>query len=507
MKRSPVRRMVGFGLAAALSAAVCAVPVSASVPLSDGTGRYYIDGENGFLMDINRNTSVATFKAGFDGAGVRLFWGDVEVLDGYVGTGQKVLVTRDGQEETYTAVVHGDVTGDGNVNISDVMATCKLLATLSSGQTLEKDAAFAAAGVSAYMRDGGMAESVTISDVMEICRAMASGNSIRYEQRIHPGSLALEYTSLELSPGATAQIGFTVDDQAALPYLVWSSSRPDIASVDASGTVTAHTAGQAVITAECKGVSAVCSINVLEPSASPEERTAWITNLESSPNVRVRTGPATSYDVVGGFLMNQQITVTGEAVDGWYPVRGNNLGTGSLISGYTSGAYITFDEPSNTVDPMPADIEKKLAELRVKFPNGKYWNHIGGANNPDGWTDTPCASDQNGGGSHTHETYLPGECDCNNYNNAIQCMGFAFKIGNELYGSNVRYWTKFYNFDQVKIGDYIRYGGHSVIVIGKDDTGVKVVECNFDHQCGIRWDRFIPRATLESQNAEYRTHT
>ena len=86
-------------------------------------------------------------------------------------------------------------------------------------------------------------------------------------------------------------------------------------------------------------------------------------------------------------------------------------------------------------------------------------------------------------------------------------MGFAFKIGNELFGSNVRYWQKFYDFDQVKIGDYIRYGGHSVIVIGKDDTGVNVVECNFDHQCGIRWDRFIPRNTLESQNAEYRTHT
>ncbi|MCI8361249.1 MAG: SH3 domain-containing protein [Clostridiales bacterium] len=243
-----------------------------------------------------------------------------------------------------------------------------------------------------------------------------------------------------------------------------------------------------------------------EPQPPAAERAAWIYNLQTSPSVHVRTGPSTGYESIGGFLKGQEITVTGDAVDGWYPVRGNNLGTGALISGYTSGAYITFTKPTTNPEPMPADIEAKLTALRAKFPNGKYWNHIGGPNNPDGWTDTPCPSNQNGGGAHTHNTYLPGECDCNNFNNAIQCMGFAFKIGNELFGSNVRYWTKFYHFDQVKIGDYIRYGGHSVIVIGKDDTGVKVVECNFDHQCGIRWDRFIPRATLESQNAEYRTH-
>ncbi|MBQ4165486.1 MAG: hypothetical protein IJD85_04100, partial [Oscillospiraceae bacterium] len=32
-----------------------------------------------------------------------------------------------------------------------------------------------------------------------------------------------------------------------------------------------------------------------------------------------------------------------------------------------------------------------LAQLRAKFPHGKYWNHVGSKkNNPDGWTNNPC---------------------------------------------------------------------------------------------------------------------
>lgn len=660
MNGNIVQRITAFCAAASVAAAVWAVDlnVSAEAPVEEETGRYYIDAERGFLMDINRNTSIADFKAGFPGAQVQVFSGEAELTEGYVATGYQVRVTRSEQTDEYAAVLHGDVNGDAAVTISDVMEVCKLLAQSAAGQIPEQNAAFCAAGVDGYLAQGAAAQSVTISDVMTLCKYIATGSSIRYSPRIKGDGLALSSPSLELSIGQSEELLASLSDPAALPLVAWSTDRPDILSVSSHGVVTALAAGRATVTATCRQVTAACIVEVtgvpadvesgsyalqavstqqflqmtdegglalassddpaahtfrleadengyvirasvhetytleaLDPSGSPsaqtgsvlafrntegqapyvwflshnqagaymlhpagngkaavslsgegvpllqpadsgdplqgwnlieaeqgqppqpeppeppaEERAAWIYNLQSSPSVNVRTGPSTSYQSIGGFLMGQEITVTGDAVDGWYPVRGRNLGTGSVISGYTSGAYITFTEPTVNPDPMPADIEKKLAALRTKFPNGKYWNHIGGPNNPDGWTETPCPSNQNGGGAHTHNTYLPGECDCNNYNNAIQCMGFAFKIGNELYGSNVRNWRKFYDFDQVKIGDYIRYGGHSVIVIGKDDTGVKVVECNFDRQCGIRWDRFIPRTTLENQNAEYRTH-
>lgn len=47
-----------------------------------------------------------------------------------------------------------------------------------------------------------------------------------------------------------------------------------------------------------------------------------------------------------------------------------------------------------------------LTTLRNKFPDGKYWNHMGmSSNNPDGYTSTPCNHDKYG------ETY------CNSFLN------------------------------------------------------------------------------------------
>lgn len=654
MLHVPGKRILSFAVLLSLLAAG-ALPAAALTEEQPSAlyPPYYIDEDNGWIMDINQNTSVDAFKSRYVDGTVQVYGDEGEVLEGNMATGQSVHMTVDGQTQIYTAVVHGDVDGDGAITISDVMEGCKILAKLSTDQPPQQDAYFCAAGVCGYLDNGGMAQEVTIGDIMELCKALASGRSIRYAGRIYLHSLSLDSSQLEMTVGETYTLTAHYDDPAAGPYLQWASSRPDILSVSANGQIQALAAGEATITVSGGGLSAACSVRVappptpaaveegiytlqnvsgvlqaaddqsvglaaqptadnqkfileaagdnryvirsalfpdcaLEPvdeggapssaigadialrpmqegqaatwifvlredgsyllspsgntrsamtaedglvrlqSASgdhagqawslakqpdeapenpePAERMAWIDNLQTSHSVRVRTGPSTDYDIVGGFLKHQQITVTGEAVDGWYPVRGRNMGDGAEITGYTSGDYISFTPPDTNPAPVPTDIEEKLAALRIKFPDGKYWNHIGGENNPDGWTDTPCPADQNGGGSHTHSTYLPGECDCNNFNNAIQCMGFAFKIGNELFGTNVRNWRKFYDFDSVKIGDYIRYGGHSVIVIGKDDTGVRVVECNFDKQCGIRWDRFLPRQTLESQNAEYRTN-
>lgn len=627
-----LQKLLALGMAAATFAAMAALPLPAAAEEGETPGRYYIDAETGFLLDINKGTALEDFRADFPNAEVRVFTGKEELLAGYIATGQRIQIIRDEQAEEYTAVVPGDVSGNGTVDITDVMAACKILARDSNAQEPERDAAFAAAGVTEYQKNGGVAQTVTISDVMAICKAIASDSYIRYFPRIRLTSLSLDSPGLTLTTDNSQTLTPSLSDPAAFPYLTWSSVNPEVATVDGRGCITAVSPGRTVVVAAFNNLTTSCTVDVVAPAVNLEagsfaigtadssfwqadeagvltlspstageaqkfqleqgdtgyiirmadapaltlaysdnnllafrdtteetpaqwvftqaeegvfrlhpadrlpyavtrleagglglaltdsgdanqlwnlstaEHRAWIYNLQTSPNVRVRTGPSTDYETIGAFLMGQEITVTGQAVNGWYPVRGNNLGTGAVITGYTSGDYITFTEPDNNPEPMPEEIEKKLAELRVKFPDGKYWNHIGGENNPDGWTDTPCPSGQNDG-DHTHATYLPGECDCNNFNNAIQCMGFAFKIGNELFGSNVRYWQKFYDFDQVKIGDYIRYGGHSVIVIGKDDTGVNVVECNFDHQCGIRWDRFIPRNTLESQNAEYRTHT
>ena len=69
-------------------------------------------------------------------------------------------------------------------------------------------------------------------------------------------------------------------------------------------------------------------------------------------------------------------------------------------------------------------------ELMEKFPNGKYWNHGSGANNPDGWTDKPC--------THHSACSWYGTCCCNSFENAIQCWGFVLKLAYDAYGVSAR---------------------------------------------------------------------
>ena len=55
-----------------------------------------------------------------------------------------------------------------------------------------------------------------------------------------------------------------------------------------------------------------------------------------------------------------------------------------------------------------------LAQLREKYPHGAYWNHSGSANNPGGYTWSPC--------NHHDGCAYSGSCGCNSYNGvAIQC--------------------------------------------------------------------------------------
>ncbi len=129
-----------------------------------------------------------------------------------------------------------------------------------------------------------------------------------------------------------------------------------------------------------------------------------------------------------------------------------------------------------------------LTEIYKKFPTGKYWNHMGSsANNPDGVTNTPCAS-------HSGCSWTPGACSCNSFDNSIQCMGFAHKIAYEITGKSPRnYFTKIEEFklEDLRVGDVIRMRGnrHSVCVVGVDyeNEKVAIAHANWGNMCGIIW--------------------
>ena len=132
-----------------------------------------------------------------------------------------------------------------------------------------------------------------------------------------------------------------------------------------------------------------------------------------------------------------------------------------------------------------------IVDLQNKFPNGAYWNHVvrsghrysgyndvGGCNNPDGYTWTPC---------NTHNGNVGvGGYDCNSFSGGMQCNGFAKKLGYDLYGSTYTSWGRG-SIGNAKCGDVIHYYGagadasygHWAMIIGRNDDHTWRSQCRW----------------------------
>lgn len=132
-----------------------------------------------------------------------------------------------------------------------------------------------------------------------------------------------------------------------------------------------------------------------------------------------------------------------------------------------------------------SDTMTNLASLVNQFPHGKYWNHVGKSNDPDGVTSTPCIS-------HANCSWYANSCNCNSFDNAIQCMGYAHKISYEITGvlprnNYVKHTTL--KASDLRVGDIIRYrwNGHSICVTGVKGNQISFTDCNYIGKCQIRW--------------------
>ncbi len=157
-----------------------------------------------------------------------------------------------------------------------------------------------------------------------------------------------------------------------------------------------------------------------------------------------------------------------------------------------------------------------LAALRLKFPDGKYWNSVGvEGNNQDHWTDQPCpsftATNSKGQPYQKHTKGETANCNWFNVNGSNlsqQCMGFAEKLGYDVTGFNPRDdengWSTLTGsgavsaVDNIKAGDIVHFSGHSVYIIGVSDSKVTVAECNWNGPCLIEWGRQIDKSKLKS---------
>lgn len=136
-------------------------------------------------------------------------------------------------------------------------------------------------------------------------------------------------------------------------------------------------------------------------------------------------------------------------------------------------------------------IVNKFKKLQKQYPTGKYWNHVNKGNyNSTTITNKPC-----------QHISLDDISTCNYYfcPNGIlgyQCYGFAWKMSDLIYGKNAKI-KKFKSFDKCKMGDVIRYKGHSVIITEKHKNYVVVGECNYGNTCMIMWGRKVYKSDLK----------
>lgn len=145
---------------------------------------------------------------------------------------------------------------------------------------------------------------------------------------------------------------------------------------------------------------------------------------------------------------------------------------------------------SFTAFAQSSNQKAKLTALVKKFPDGKYWNHVGSKNNnPDGYTSKPC--------THHFTTgckWVSGYCECNCFDDAIQCMGYAYKTAYDLLGISVRNTLKWQTLNTLDVsslcvGDVIRYtaSGHSITVVGVKGDTIAYTGANWGGNCLIRW--------------------
>lgn len=178
---------------------------------------------------------------------------------------------------------------------------------------------------------------------------------------------------------------------------------------------------------------------------------------------------------------------------------------GSMILG------IMMMAPSLDCYAAQADIQAKIVKLQTKFPGGKYWNHVGSAtDNVNGWTDSPCSASLHAikdKGIHTSGT---GGCTCNHFVNknhggmTTQCMGFAYKLGYDVFGDTTWTMSTVNPVANIKVGDIVRIDGyHSVFVIARNGNVVTVGEANYTGPCQISWNRTINLSTV---NISYYEH-
>ena len=295
---------------------------------------YVID--NGYLYQNADGMTVKEFKEQNNIPDIQIYNQAGELLgdSDKISTGD--TFEQDGEQNTI--VLRGDLNGDGSIDENDFIAIKE--------HAIEKNVLQNEYEVSADLDEN---DEINLIDVLLFKRIKSNQEEVKVE------GITLDKSNCNLFVGDETTISATVlPENANNKNVVWSSSNPEIASVNAEGIITALNPGSAVITAttEDGGYTAECEISVLERKVESIEiieepiKTTYIQNYEE-------------LDVTGGKIRLTYNDGTTEEIDM----------TKEMVSGFDNTTLgpqtLTVTYEGNTAIFEVTIIEKELVSIEI----------------------------------------------------------------------------------------------------------------------------------------------
>ncbi len=165
---------------------------------------------------------------------------------------------------------------------------------------------------------------------------------------------------------------------------------------------------------------------------------------------------------------------------------------------------VSAEEPLNE-----SEFAVIIEELKIKYPDDTYWSNKNGT-----VTEGPLAGSSLAGGSSCGSHSWSANCGTFMLSGralAWQCMGYAFLIAYEIFGSYAKEWPVYYDSTrQIYAGDVIRIDSngngiaessydHSIFVYRVTDTHIYYTDCNRKGPCKIDWDGVMTFSELKSK--------
>ena len=172
----------------------------------------------------------------------------------------------------------------------NVTQSVQLSALLTPANTTSRNIVWATEneGVATVSIDGMVtATGLGQTSISATCGDFSSTCAITVEPTL-ANEVTISMTSLILRASQNQQLTASVPENTTNKTITWQSDNTAVASVSSDGLVTAHTVGQANITASCDAVSATCSVVVEATPAEGVQLSESILTIDTGKSVTLQ---------------------------------------------------------------------------------------------------------------------------------------------------------------------------------------------------------------------------